>query len=94
MRLFKKATAVAMASVMALSLAACGGGAKETTAAATQAATEAASEAATEAAEAATEAAEAAGGDVSSKKIGVSIYKFDDNFMTLYRTDLERYMTE
>ena len=94
MRLFKKATAVAMASVMALSLAACGGGAKETTAAATQAATEAASEAATEAAEAATEAAEAAGGDVSSKKIGVSIYKFDDNFMTLYRTELERYLTE
>jgi len=27
-------------------------------------------------------------------KVGVSIYKFDDNFMTLYRTELERYMEE
>ena len=101
MRLFKKATAVAMASVMALSLAACGGGAKEetTTAAATEAAKEettAAKEEATEAAkEDATKAAEAAGtADFADKKVGISIYKFDDNFMTLYRNELQRYLTE
>ncbi len=27
-------------------------------------------------------------------KIGVCIYKYDDNFMTLYRTELEKYLTE
>jgi len=29
-----------------------------------------------------------------SLKIGVAIYKYDDNFMTLYRTELEKYLTE
>ena len=44
---------------------------------------------------AATTAAEAAGTtDVADKKVGISIYKFDDNFMTLYRTELVRYLTE
>ena len=62
MRLFKKATAVALASCMAFSLTACGGGVEETTAAATEAATEA-TEAASEASEAVTEAAEATGKD-------------------------------
>ncbi|WP_024734856.1 galactose ABC transporter substrate-binding protein, partial [Enterocloster asparagiformis] len=52
-------------------------------------------EAATEAAAAAaTEAAAATTGDYADKKVGISIYKFDDNFMTLYRTELERYLTE
>ncbi len=27
-------------------------------------------------------------------KVGVCIYKFDDNFMTLYRTEMEKYLTE
>ncbi|MDR2655428.1 MAG: galactose ABC transporter substrate-binding protein [Oscillospiraceae bacterium] len=27
-------------------------------------------------------------------KVGVCIYKFDDNFMTLYRTELEKYLKE
>lgn len=27
-------------------------------------------------------------------KVGVTIYKFDDNFMTLYRQELEKYFTE
>ena len=53
--------------------------------------TEAAKEAATEAA---TEAAKATTGDYADKKVGISIYKFDDNFMTLYRTELERYLTQ
>lgn len=30
---------------------------------------------------------------VEGKKIGICIYKFDDNFMTLYRNELERYLT-
>ena len=98
MRLVKKVTAAAMASAMALSLAACGGGSTATTAAPTEAAKEtaAASEAATEAAkEAAETAANAAGtADVADKKVGISIYKFDDNFMTLYRQELQRYLTE
>ena len=97
MRMTKKVTAMALASMMALSLAGCGG--SSSTTATTAAATEAAKEttaAATEAAkEAATTAAAAtATTDVADKKVGISIYKFDDNFMTLYRTELVRYLTE
>ena len=89
MRLAKKATAIALASVMAMTLAGCSSSktAATTAAATTAAATEAAKEAATTAAAATT-------GDVSDKKVGISIYKFDDNFMTLYRTELVRYLTE
>ncbi len=32
------------------------------------------------------------GGETAAKKVGVCIYKFDDNFMTLYRQELETYM--
>lgn len=95
MRFVKKAAAVTLASMMALSLAGCGGGSKpaETTATTAAAAAETKAEAA--ATEAAKEAAAAAGAeDVSDKKVGISIYKFDDNFMTLYRTELQRYLTE
>ena len=92
MRLTKKVTAMAMASCMILSMTACGGSKPaETTAAATEAAT---TEAAKEAETTAAEVKEAAGGDFSDKKVGISIYKFDDNFMTLYRTELVRYLTE
>lgn len=31
------------------------------------------------------------GSDVKIYKVGVSIYKFDDNFMTLYREELQKY---
>ena len=54
-------------------------------------------EAATEAAAAAEETAEAIdmeGVDVENATIGISIYQFSDNFMTLYRTELVRYLTE
>ena len=96
MRMTKKVTAMALASMMALSLAGCG---SSSTTATTAAATEAAKEttaAATEAAKeaATTAAAAAATTDVADKKVGISIYKFDDNFMTLYRTELVRYLTE
>ena len=85
MRLTKKVTAMAMASAMILSMTACGG--STSSSATTAAPTEAASTA---------EAVKEAAGDVdlSDKKVGVSIYKFDDNFMTLYRTELVRYLTE
>ena len=33
------------------------------------------------------------GVDVDNAKIGISIYQFTDNFMTLYRTELVRYLT-
>ena len=92
MKLTKKVSAMAMASCMILSMTACGGSKPaETTAAATEAAT---TEAAKEAETTAAEVKEAAGGDFSDKKVGISIYKFDDNFMTLYRTELERYLSE
>lgn len=32
--------------------------------------------------------------DLSDKKVGICIYTFNDNFMTLYRTELERYLVE
>lgn len=92
MRMTKKVTAMALASMMALSLAGCGSSSATAT---TAAATEAATTAAAAASEAATKAAEAAATtDVADKKVGISIYKFDDNFMTLYRTELVRYLTE
>lgn len=104
MRLFKKVMAVGLASTMVLSMAACGGGAEETTAApetTTAAPAETKAEETTEAkAEEAAETtaeevAEATGDfDASNVKVGISIYKFDDNFMTLYRNELERYLVE
>lgn len=98
MKMSKKFISLGLASAMALSMVACGSQTTETTAAATEAATEA-TEAATEAAatEAAQEtAAQVAAGDFdpATAKVGISIYKFDDNFMTLYRTELQRYLTE
>jgi len=41
--------------------------------------------------EAATEPAAEPAATVTTYKVGVSIYKFDDNFMTLYRQELESY---
>lgn len=67
----------------------------------TEAPTDAAKDDATEAAE--TDAAqvadavtEAVAGDVdlASKKVGVCIYQFADNFMTLFRTELQKYLVE
>lgn len=92
MRLFKKVASITLASAMVFSLAACATAAKpeETTAAATEAATTMAS------AETTAEMTKEAmmGKDLKDVKVGISIYKFDDNFMTLYRTELERYLVE
>lgn len=88
MRLLKTAAAIALASCMAFSLAACSSKPAEKTAA------ESASNesGATEVADAAKKAA--SGKDLKDVKVGISIYKFDDNFMTLYREELVRYMVE
>jgi methyl-galactoside transport system substrate-binding protein len=86
----RKVSAIAMASCMIMSMAACGSSQSSAPATTAAAATEAAAQttaAATEAAKtdaaAATEAATAGG------TIGVCIYKFDDAFMTTYRNALQ-----
>ncbi|MCI9558675.1 substrate-binding domain-containing protein [Candidatus Ventrimonas sp. KK005] len=100
MRLTKKVMALAMASCMAMSLAACGGGSSTPTTAApapTEATTTAApaGDDATDAETTAAEAAEAVEGkDPSEIKVGISIYQFADNFMTLYREELKKYLVE
>ncbi|MDD6282259.1 galactose ABC transporter substrate-binding protein [Oribacterium sp. HCP28S3_H8] len=99
----KKALSVLTVSAMAVSmLAGCGSSssapaastaaAQETTAAA--ATTEAAKEETTAAAAATTAANAAAAQDVdlSDKKVGVCIYQFSDNFMTLFRGELQSYL--
>ena len=45
-----------------------------------------------ESTEATTEAT--ANADLADKKVGVCIYQFSDNFMTLFRTELENYLVE
>jgi len=87
----KKVMALSLAAAMAFSMTACSSKPAETEAP-TEAVTEApaAEEAATEAAEEAAEAVE--GKDMSEVKVGISIYQFADNFMTLYRNELENYL--
>ena len=82
----KKISSALLVLAMALSLTAC----VSSTPTATTAAP-AATEAATEAAAAATEAAAAPAGDVKTYKVGVAIYQYNDNFMTLYRQEIENY---
>lgn len=75
----KKLISLLLVLVMALSLVACGG---EKTAE-TEAAAPAATEAAAEVAEAPAE--------VTTYEVGVAIYQYNDNFMTLYRQEIENY---
>ena len=81
----KKLIALLLALVMVLGLVACGGNSGETEA--TEAETEA-TQAETEATEAETEATEA---EAVTYKVGVAIYQYNDNFMTLYRQEIESY---
>ncbi|MGN0266073.1 MAG: substrate-binding domain-containing protein [Lachnospiraceae bacterium] len=76
----KRILALLLASAMVLSLAACGGGKTDDKTDGTPAATE--------------EAGSKEAGDTSlaDKKVGVCIYQFADNFMTLFRTELENYL--
>ncbi len=75
----KKLLAIVLVACLALSLVACGGAASSSTAASTAASSAAAST-----------AEKTEGG----AKVGVCIYKFDDNFMTLYRQELETYLKD
>ena len=50
--------------------------------------------ASTEASDAADATADAANGDLADKKVGVCIYQFADNFMTLYRNELQKYLVD
>ena len=101
----KKYLAMILAAGMTLGLVACSGGGTTSAPAASSAASEAVSEAAeaaseaaeaastaaSEAAEAASEAVDADGG-YADKTVGVCIYQFSDNFMTLYRNELQSYL--
>ena len=78
----KKIIALVLALMIIVSMTACGAKPAETTPAAP---------AATEAAAAATEAAAEPAGDVKTYKVGVAIYQYNDNFMTLYRQEIENY---
>ena len=102
MKLFGKVTAMAMASMMMFSLAACGGdNAPASTSGTTEAAPEEAAPAEKEEAaapeetapeEAAPEETEEAAPEEAAAaggNIGVCIYKFDDAFMTTYRNALQ-----
>lgn len=104
----KKIIALVLSLGMALSLVACGGGetpAENTEAPAET--TEAPAETSEEPAEDTTdepavedetqgdtqeEAPAVEGKNPADMKVGVCIYKFDDNFMTLYRTEIEKYL--
>ena len=89
----KKLLSVLLCATMVAALFA-GCGSKEEEAAAESAAEEA-EEPAKEAEEPAEETAEAATEGcpgVDGLNIGICIYKFDDNFMTLYRTELQKYL--
>lgn len=93
----KKILSALLCVAMVASLAV-GCGSKETTAPAettpaeTTPAAETDAAAATDAAEVATDAAMAVAGDYADKKVGICIYKFDDNFMTLFREELVSYL--
>lgn len=74
----------AMAGTM---LVGCGGGTTTDTAADNQT-----TQTETNTGEADAETENEAAGDYADKKVGICIYKFDDNFMTLYREELVNYL--
>ena len=88
----KKVVSVMLVAAMAATLFA-GCGTTEETQTAPDAGTSA-NEAvtSTEAGDAAGAAADAVSGDLADKKVGVCIYQFSDNFMTLFRSELEEYL--
>ena len=91
----KKKVLAALLSVamVATLLAGCGSKSEEPAAAPAPAEEEAeAPEAPAESEEETPAEAPAASGDLASMKVGVCIYQFSDNFMTLFRTELENYL--
>lgn len=85
----KKILTLLLAGAMMLSFAACGGNSAPASSAAPAAP---ASEAAPAPEAAPSEAAPST--EAKTIDVGVAIYKFDDNFMTNYRVELERYFQE
>lgn len=83
---FRKLSALILAGALTLSLAACSGGNKDTKAPETNPGTTTTD---TKAPDATTDAKPGEG-----KTIGICIYKFDDNFMTLYRNELTRILED
>ena len=92
----KKVISLILAATMVATMATgCGNSSGETTTTDNAASTTTdAAAPATEASDTAAAATEAAGGDYADKKVGVCIYQFSDNFMTLFRTELENYLVE
>ena len=80
----KKVVSVILAMTMVASMAmGCGNSSDTTTSDNSTTTSDAA--ASTEASDAADATADAASGDLADKKVGVCIYQFSDNFMTLFR---------
>ena len=92
----KKVISLILAATMVATMATgCGNSSGETTTTDNAASTTTdAAAPATEASDTADAVTEAAGGDYADKKVGVCIYQFSDNFMTLFRTELENYLVE
>ena len=91
----KKVVSVILAMTMVASMAmGCGNSSDTTTSDNSTTTTTNAAAASTEASDAADATADAANGDLADKKVGVCIYQFADNFMTLFRGELENYLVE
>ena len=91
----KKVVSVILAMTMVASMAmGCGSGSDTTTSDNSTTTTTNDAAASTEASDAADATADAANGDLADKKVGVCIYQFADNFMTLFRGELENYLIE
>ena len=89
----KKVVSVILAMTMVASMAMGCGSSSDTTTSDNSTTTNDAA-ASTEASDAADATADAANGDLADKKVGVCIYQFADNFMTLFRGELENYLIE
>lgn len=92
----KKVVSVILAMTMVASMAMGCGSSSDTTTSDNSTTTTTTNDAAasTEASDAADATADAANGDLADKKVGVCIYQFADNFMTLFRGELENYLVE
>ena len=104
----RKVVSVILATAMVASMVAgCGGSNNASTnnagtttdaavsdAAASDTSNDAAATEAADAGDAAADAATDADASLADKKVGVCIYQFSDNFMTLFRTELENYLVE
>ena len=92
----KKVVSVILAMTMVASMAMGCGNSSDTTTSDNSTTTTTTNDAAasTEASDAADATADAANGDLADKKVGVCIYQFADNFMTLYRNELQKYLVD